>query len=75
VYTILAHLWRRYRAPGTRLRRIGTRKDSPLARGGRDGSGHHGVERGEVHHHPDVMVGSVVTVEVEGHRRRRFTVR
>ncbi len=37
--------------------------------------GHHGVERGEVHHHPDVMVGSVVTVEVEGYRSRRFTVR
>lgn len=34
VTTNLAHLWRRYRAPGTKLRRIGTRKNSPLARKG-----------------------------------------
>jgi Pyruvate/2-oxoacid:ferredoxin oxidoreductase delta subunit len=32
VYTNLAHLWRRYRAPGARLKRMGVRKRSPLAR-------------------------------------------
>ncbi|MBW2263266.1 MAG: hypothetical protein JRG91_14960 [Deltaproteobacteria bacterium] len=37
--------------------------------------GHHGVDEGEVDHHTDVEVGSVVTIEVEGYRNRRFTVR
>lgn len=37
--------------------------------------GHHEVDEGEVHHHPDVMVGSEVTIEVEGYRSRTFTVR
>jgi hypothetical protein len=37
--------------------------------------GHHEVEAGEVDHHPHVRIGSVVTVEVEGYGKRRFTVR